>query len=798
MDTERAERLVAVLAAEGRTGNLPAEVTRFVGRARELAEAGDLVGRERLVTLCGPGGVGKTRLALRLAADLRPAFTDGAWLVELSALREPRLLPRLVAESLGLCDQTPRDAVQSLEDYLAGKHLLLVLDTCEHLVDACAMLAELLLRAAPRLHLLVTGRQPLDLLGEHTYAVAPLEVGDAASGGGESVALFADRAAASAPGFEVTADNRAQVARLCRRLEGIPLAIELAAVRLRTMSLDQIATRLDDRFRALGTARTRHARHQTLHAAVSWSHELCTPEERLLWARLSVFPGDFDPAAAEAVCTGGPAGDDVLDLLGALVDKSVLLRDRGTGRYRMLDTIREFGAGLLDGPAAAELRDRHLRHYLELAEQAERGIAGPDQTALVARLGAERHHLRVALDHAFSTPGAEHDALRLIRLLYMPWVILGLFGEARGWARRALSLEAPDGAERCWALYSAVVLAALQGDGDAAPPLLAELERTAPTCADAELQAHVPQARALVHFFTGDMAAAAEQFEEAVAARRSICCDHPRALVSYPMLAGAYGLLGRPERAMAVADEGLSETTRVCDSWNGSSLMYSRGLVRWTAGDAAGAMADVLESLRLKDGASDAIGHAITLDLIAVCAADLDAPDRAAALLGFTGRLWDRLRVPMLGPVYAAIRQNCLDSLRERLGEERLADGLRHGADRTLAEATALALGESAPGGAGPAAGGRGPRPLTPREREIAALVAEGLSNRQIAERLVIAKRTVDSHVEHILAKLGAASRTQIAVWAERHGHAPGGASGGASGKRSDSMPDSAAGPAPG
>ncbi|WP_245679579.1 ATP-binding protein [Actinomadura hibisca] len=806
MNTERVERLVTVLAAEGRAGNLPAEVTRFVGRAQELAEVADLVERERLVTLCGPGGVGKTRLALRLAADLRPSFADGAWLVELSALREPQLLPRLVAEALGLCDQTARDAVQSLEDYLSDRHLLLVLDTCEHMVDACAMLAELLLRAAPRLHVLVTGRQPLDLLGEHTYALPPLAVADAGSGpdpdsdsGGDSVALFADRAAASAPGFEITPDNRAQVARLCRRLEGIPLAIELAAVRLRTMSLDQIAARLDDRFRVLGTARTRHARHQTLHAAVSWSHELCTPEEQALWGRLSVFPGDFDDRAAEAVCTGGPACGDVLDLLGALVDKSVLLRDRDTGRYRMLDTLREFGAGLLDAPAAAELRDRHLRHYLALAEHAERGISGPDQTALITGLGAERHNLRVALDHAFSAPGAEPAALRLTRLLYMPWVILGLFGEARGWAQRALTLrtaEDPagnpaDGSERCWALYSAVVLAALQGDGDAARPLLDELVRVAPACADAELSAHVPQARGLVSFFTGDTRTAAEHLEEALTARRALGCDHPRSLVSYPLLAGSYGLLGRAERAMAVADEGLRETGRVGDAWNGSALMYSRGLVRWTAGDAAGAMPDVLASLRLKDGSSDALGHAITLDLAAVCAADLDAPDRAATLLGFTALLWERLRVPMLGPAYAALRQSCLESLRERLGEERLADGMRHGASHTLAEATALALGEADSGGPGPAAGRRRARSLTPREREIAGLVAEGLSNRRIAERLVIAKRTVDSHVEHILAKLEVASRAQVAVWVERHGHA----SGDDPGHADD--PDDTSGPAP-
>ncbi len=337
------EAAVAALELEWRKGNLPAEVTRFVGRRRELSQIRDALERYRLVTLRGVGGVGKTRLAVRMAADVRRSFADGVWLVELSALRNAELLPRTVAACLGLPDQASGDPVDLLADHLADRHLLLILDTCEHLVDACAKLAEALLRAAPRLRILATSREPLDVMGEQALLISPLEVPhpDAPAAGSDSVTLFVDRADAMMPGFTLTEANQRPVAEVCRGLDGIPLALELAAVRLRTMSIEQIAARLDDRFRLLGTARTSLNRHQTLSAAVGWSHDLCTPAEQRLWARLSVFPGDFDLEAAEHVCAGDTvAADTLFDTLGRLVEKSIVLCEQDGRRYRMLDTIR--------------------------------------------------------------------------------------------------------------------------------------------------------------------------------------------------------------------------------------------------------------------------------------------------------------------------------------------------------------------------------------------------------------------------------------------------------------------------
>ena len=304
-----------------RRDNLPAEVNRFVGRRRELPAIGEALERHRLVTLRGPGGVGKTRLALHAAAGLRDAFADGCWLVQLSPLRAPELLPRAVSEALGLPDDVTGDPARALAESLAERELLLILDTCEHLTAGCAELAALLLAAAPRLRILATSRAALAAPGEHSLLIGPLELpaDDASATRADAVSLFVDRAHAVVPDFALTQQNTPAVAELCRRLDGMPLALELAAVRLRGMPVEELLARVGDRFRALGTARTAIERHRTLRATVAWSHELCTPAEQRLWAELSVFPGSFCLAAAERVC--GPGAGETL---GRLADKSVV------------------------------------------------------------------------------------------------------------------------------------------------------------------------------------------------------------------------------------------------------------------------------------------------------------------------------------------------------------------------------------------------------------------------------------------------------------------------------------------
>ncbi len=765
---------MTVLALERRTGNLPAEVTRFIGRQRELAQIRQALERSRLVTLRGAGGVGKTRLALRAAADLRRSFDDGVWLVELSALRNAELLARTVATCVGLPDQASGDPLDLLADHLADRHLLLILDTCEHLVDGCAKLAEALLRAAPRLWILATSREPLDIMGEHALLISPMEVPDpgASAAGYESVTLFVDRAEAMVPGFALTAANQRAVVSVCRGLDGIPLALELAAVRLRTMSIEQIEARLDDRFRLLGTARTSLDRHQILTAAVSWSHELCTAGEQRLWARLSVFPGGFDLAAAEHVCAGDPlAADSLFDTVGRLVEKSIVLCEQDGRRYRMLDTIREYGADRLAALGEQdEMRRRHRDYYLGLAEQAAAGSLSAQQVEWLVRLQQETANLRVALDYSYACPGQEATGLRLTVLLRYYWLVLGLFTEGRRWHDRALAVDR-DSLDGAWAVYGAGVLALQQGDIDAAAPLLARAGRLAEDFHDRDLSAHVTDAQGIALFFAGDLRGAGTCHERALASYAEIGYSEPFALSSFARLASVCCLTGQLDRAIGLSEECLRLSEALGDQWARGTALWIRGAARWLSGDVGLAIEDTLACLRIKESLGDLHTITMAIDLLAVCLVAQSDFGRAAELCGAGDALWKILRAPVQqGPHYAEIRRSAADTCRQALGGERFETARRRGMALSVPEAIALARNETAaPIAPAPA------NPLTKREREIAELVAQGLGNREISERLVLAKRTVDSHIEHIFSKLGFTSRAQIAAWVSRPDtHGPG------------------------
>ena len=759
------------LALELQQGNLPAEVTRFIGRRRELLQIREALGRYRLVTLRGVGGVGKTRLALQVAADVRKAFADGVWLVELSALQNAELLARTVAESLALPDQAGGDPLDLLADHLADRHLLLILDTCEHLVDACAMLAEVLLRGAPRLQILATSREPLDVMGEQALLISPLDVPEpgASIAGSDSVVLFTDRAEGTAPGFALTAANQQAVAQLCRRLDGIPLALELAAVRLRTMPIEQIVARLDERFLLLGTARTSLHRHQTLRAAVGWSHELCTVAEQRLWARLSVFPGGFDLAAAEAVCAGDPLSADTLfATLGRLVEKSIVLYEQDGRRYRMLDTIREYGAEQLESLGeGAVLRARHRDHYLGLIEQAASGSLSAGQVGWLVRLRQETSNLRVALDHSYGTPGQEAIGLRMTVSLRHYWLSLGLFSEGRRWHDRALLVD-PGSREGAWALYGAGILALQQGDFATAEPLLARAGELAANLDDRDLDAHVTDAQGIALFFAGDLEGAGLRHEKALAAYAEIGYTEPFALASFARLASVCCLTGEFDRAIGLSEECLRISEALGEEWGRGFALWIRGAARWLSGDVDRAVDDTLACLRIKESLGDLHGITMAIDLLAVCLVAQGDHGRAAVLCGVGDSLWTTLRAPIQqGPHYAEIRRSAADTSRQAIGAERFTAAHQRGMGLSVPEAISVARNETV---AAPAPAPRAlTNPLTKREREIAELVAQGLGNRQIAERLVLAKRTVDSHIEHILSKLGFNSRTQIAAWTRQN-----------------------------
>jgi non-specific serine/threonine protein kinase len=780
----QARKHVTTQTTSQRRETLPAKVTRFIGRKRELPMIAEAIEEHRLVTLRGPAGVGKTRLALVVATSIRAAFGQQALLVELSALRDPQLLAAEIAKALGLPSESAGCQAEALARQLAESEVLLLLDTCEHLVAACASLIQVLLDSCPDLRILATSREPLGVPGEYVVPVQPLAVDAPQS---DAVELFLDRARAAVPGYALTPANSAAVVALCQKLDGIPLAIELAAVRLRTMSAEEIVSRLDDRFRILGTSRTLTDRHRTLRAAVGWSYDLCSPAEQRLWTRLAAFFGGFTREAAEAI--GGPGTGETL---ARLAEKSVIdpweepaPLDQAVpgvaGRYRMLDTMREFAAELATDADGADARRRHRDYFLGLAERAAARSAGQEQVSWLSWAQLETGNLRAALDYSFSTPGEEPAGLRLTLALRPYWLMLGALSEGRRWHELALAGR-PGARESAWVSYGAGYLAAQQGDLGTAVPLLDRAATLARDLPDPELGAYVTDAQGSVAFYAGDNEVAQERYATALACFEETGFRDPMALVCYSRLASARLVALDLDRAVELCEECTRRCEAAGEQWAASTAVWVRGAARWLSGDIDRAIQDVLSALRVKDALGDLHTTTMCLDLMAVClvargAAALDsiaaldsaATDstadfaRAAELCGAGDAMWDVLNAPLqMGPTYAEIRKDAAARCRGALGEERFEAAYRHGRAMSLAEAIALARDET------PAVAG--PRPLTRREREIAALVARGMGNREIAEQLFLSKRTVDSHIEHIFAKLGFNSRTKLAGWIAAQG----------------------------
>ncbi|MCX5533685.1 LuxR C-terminal-related transcriptional regulator [Streptomyces sp. NBC_00006] len=772
----------AMDTAMGAVGELPAETTSFVGRAPELARIKEAFTRSRLVTLTGPGGVGKSRTAVRSAREHLGDFPDGVRLVPLSGLSDPELLPHTVCGALGLAEQGGRGAAQTLAAHLAGRRTLVVLDTCEHLVDACASLADTLLRAAPGLRLLATSRQPLDIPGEQVLPVPPLALpepdpgADGRSGAElpEAVRLFVDRAAGAAPEFALTDGNRAAVHALCRRLDGIPLAIELAVARLRVISPEQMLRRLDHRFRLLTGGRSVTVpRHQTLRTTIDWSHELCTEQERLLWARLSVFAGGFDLEAAEVVCSDVELPlEEVLDALVGLVDKSVVrhLETEDGPRYRMLDTLREFGLeNLVPREEEERVRGRHRDHFLECAGQFDAEWSGDGQLPWVRRLVADHENLQAAMEYSFTTPGEEYAGLQLAVRLWGYWACTSLLTQARHWLRRGLAGSKKPTPERAKALWSLSGFMDIQGDVQDNRVLLDEAEEIARALGDRSGLAWTLTFRTFNKVFLGAYEGCAEGYAEARRMHAEAGDEFGRVTAGY-YLAGMYFLAGQvDEPSMRLCDEGLEYVAAMPkECWTRGWVLWIKSLGLWFGGEHAASAECAREGLRAKLALHDMVGIAHCLENLAWRAAEEGKASRVAVLHGAAERLWG---LSALVPRYAMPTLNGLHDeaarvSREALGEHEFQRCFREGEALTTREAVERALTEDlppapvvpaqrSPGGA---------EALTPREREVASLVADGLTNREIAERLVISKRTADAHVEHILTKLGVGTRTQIAA----------------------------------
>ncbi len=762
------------------------DVTPLVGRRRELETIKRLLEGHRLVTLTGVGGAGKTRLARRATADLSRVYKDAAWVVELADVQDPDLLGHSVARAIGLQVKSADFDPALLTEFLSDRRALLTLDNCEHLAEACAALVERLLVECSGLRVLATSQRALGLTAESLFQVPPLTMPDPGAETPpeglrqyESISLFVDRAAAIHPGFEVTEGNAASIVELCRALEGIPLALELAAARTRVLSPQAMVDRLEDRYQLLNRGFRGNVpdRQRSLEASVNWTYDLCSDAERRLWADLSVFRGGFDYDGAEAVAGPDVADESFLDVLDTLVERSVVWRqdDGGIVRFRLLETLRLYGerelerAGRID-----EVRQRHRDHLLARAMQFEAEWTGPRQVAWLSEMHADHANIRAALQYCVERADAD-KALRILSCLEAFWITAGSVSEARRWLDLALA-EAPQGDVPSLAVAFRVAawFALIQVDIEGAAAvvdgfrLLIGQQGSTPEPAT---EAQALMAEGLLAAWSGETDRGVDLIRRSIEGFQETGELSTRAfgLVVSGMLAGFTGHVdeGREAQLRCIA---LTEPRN--EIYMRSFALAILGVIALGEGDLPEARAKLHDALRMKRELGDQLGIALVLEFLAWTAVAAGDGQRAATLLGAAGSVWNLLGVSLSTlPHFSERRRDSELVARSMEPAETYEKYAARGAVMGIAEAMAFALDEQPPA----ARTRRESRstasdsPLTRREREVALLVQEGLSNQQIAERLVLSTRTAEAHVENILRKLGFSSRAAVASWVAEH-----------------------------
>ncbi len=748
-------------------GNLPAEVTSFIGRDDDVAMARKLLGGTRVLTLTGVGGVGKTRLSRRVGAVARRAFPDGVWLVELAHVSDPDLVASTVARELGVRDDTTAPPA-ALTAHLAEADLLLILDNCEHVIGACAALADRLVPATTGLRILATSREPLGVPGEQILPVAPLPVPEHTDLDSPAIRLLVDRATAADPNFGQRATDAATLAAICRRLDGIPLALELAALRMRMFTPDQVLARLDDAMGLLTTGpRAAPERQQTLASAIRWSYDLCTPDEQRLWEQLSVFAGGVDLAAAEAVCQVG-APPTLLDALTGLVDKSVLGYGPGadgTARYTMLEPLRQFGGDRLRARGDEHaVRLAHREYYYRLARRGRAEYWSATDTAWFGDVAREHANLRAALQFSLDDPAGARRALELATELWPFWEHCHLLLEGYRWLSEALAKDTERSVVRARALAASAVIAAMRSETATAAEFAAASAAIAAENGSARVLAEAEMAGAVLAFGAGELR---EALDIAVAVSVSAHeCDHPRVEMESLAFASVCALALDDPLAGALADQLLTLTTEHGSHLLGGLAHWAVGTQRRRDGDPRGAVAALRRSIELFRLFDRCAWIATSVDGLAWVAADEGDLDRAARLMGAASAIRrgssQRLAHTMTQLIGGRIR----DRVHDALGAREFAARFDAGAALAIEDAVDYAM-NTAPT-ADTAGEPAGLDVLTRRERDVALLIARGHGNRRIAQELVISIRTAESHVDHILTKLGFTSRTQIAAWVSR------------------------------
>ncbi len=726
----------------------------------------------RLLTLAGQGGVGKTRLAIRLAAERARAFRDGVWLVELANLHQGELAAQLVADVLGLRHDSTTP-LEQLCDYIRDRSLLLVVDNCEHLIEETSQLITTLLSVAPHLRVVATSRQFLGASGEQVLPVTPLSLPSADTNEpvrtADAVSLFTDRAQAADPEFRLTEANSDTIVGICNRLEGIPLALELAAVRLRAFTAEQILARLDDTLGLLNTGlRTSPVRQQTLANTVQWSYRLCTPAEQRLWRRLSVFSGGFTLTAAETVCAS-EAKEPVFESLYGLVEKSIVTRTDTDGtRYHLSEVLRQFGSGLLtDWGEAYEIELRHREHYHRLAERGDLDYCSPRDLEWFTEVRTEHPNLRTALAHALSTEDNQ-TALDMASALRRYWTHSGFTLEGFTWITTALDKVTDPSPVRNRGLTAATFLAIMLGEQRQANELYEQCLLAEQTDPSEQLHAENVFHSALITFACGDVP---EACDLAQAAMKLCIATGDDALIGECVSGATILAFSAGEvRARSAAEDFLAMATERGSNLLRSIALWMVALNHWHDGDLEQCQGHIEEAIRTLIRFDNRVFLATCFEGLGWAESSRGNHSRAATLFGATDTIWDSTKFRLAQNIVNVVGEEVREQTHSAIGDATFSAALARGAAMTTGEAVEFAIGESSR--LDSTRKDTTTRPtLTRREEEVANLVAAGLSNKEVATKLVISIRTAEAHVEHILSKLNFTSRSQIGAWLNNHVH---------------------------